>query len=414
MKRSLGLLILIGLLLVLIAPVAAQEAPTPEPVGLRPDAPTYAVHGPYWVGTMGFEAETDSHPTLVQIWYPALNPTGEPEFIALMTGPGGLPIYGHALLDADLDSQAAPYPFVIVAHGLGGGNAAYLYLCEHLASQGFVVMAINYADSGNFDPPGDPLFALFTRPKDVSWQIDYAEQLNADATSQLHGMIDVDHIAVVGHSFGGYTALVAGGAVLDMASATSWCQQYPDFALPPVTGGGTLQERFCDRAAELAELAGLQSAPEELWPSWADARIDTIVAMAPWTPFFGSESAKGITVPTMEMFGSADQTVFTELPLYQSQAYDTISSTTKSLVVFEQGDHSIYNGDCSSFPWAADFGMFAICSDPVWDMPRAHDLISHFTTAFLLDTLKGDKDAAAALAPDAISFPGIEYQAQGF
>jgi hypothetical protein len=31
-------------------------------------------------------------------------------------------------------------------------------------------------------------------------------------------------------------------------------------------------------------------------------------------------------------------------------------------------------------------------------MDRAHDLINHFTTAFLLATLKGDTDAAAALA----------------
>jgi hypothetical protein len=54
------------------------------------------------------------------------------------------------------------------------------------------------------------------------------------------------------------------------------------------------------------------------------------------------------------------------------------------------------------------------CSDSVWDMDRAHDLINHFTTAFLLATLKDDAEAAAALAPDAVSFPGITYEAQGF
>jgi hypothetical protein len=47
-------------------------------------------------------------------------------------------------------------------------------------------------------------------------------------------------------------------------------------------------------------------------------------------------------------------------------------------------------------------------------MDRAHDLINHFTTAFLLDTLKGDAAAHAALAPDAVAFPGIEYQAEGY
>jgi hypothetical protein len=63
-----------------VAPFAgAQEGPKPEAVGLRPDAPPYALHGPYWVGVMEFEAETPSHPTKVLVWYPALNPDGAEE-----------------------------------------------------------------------------------------------------------------------------------------------------------------------------------------------------------------------------------------------------------------------------------------------------------------------------------------------
>ena len=58
------------------------------------------------------------------------------------------------------------------------------------------------------------------------------------------------------------------------------------------------------------------------------------------------------------------------------------------------------------FPW--------VCSDAVWDMQRAHDLINHFTTAFLLAKLKDDAEAAAALSPEEVGFPGIAYQAEGF
>ena len=61
-----------------------------------------------------------------------------------------------------------------------------------------------------------------------------------------------------------------------------------------------------------------------------------------------------------------------------------------------------------------DFGLFFLCADPVWDMDRAHDLINHFTTAFLLATLKGDGEARAALAPDAVQFPGVQYETTGF
>jgi opacity protein-like surface antigen len=63
MQRSFTFaLLLVVCFVVLAAPVLAQDAPTPEPVGLRPDAPEYALHGPYWVGTMQQSVETDSHP----------------------------------------------------------------------------------------------------------------------------------------------------------------------------------------------------------------------------------------------------------------------------------------------------------------------------------------------------------------
>ena len=55
-----------------------------------------------------------------------------------------------------------------------------------------------------------------------------------------------------------------------------------------------------------------------------------------------------------------------------------------------------------------------LCLDPVWDKDRALDLARHFSTAFLLAELKADTEAAAALAPDSVNFPGIEYEARGF
>ncbi len=47
-------------------------------------------------------------------------------------------------------------------------------------------------------------------------------------------------------------------------------------------------------------------------------------------------------------------------------------------------------------------------------MDRAHDLINHFATAFLLAELTGDEDAAAALASDQVNFSGVEYQEKGY
>ena len=68
---------------------------------------------------------------------------------------------------------------------------------------------------------------------------------------------------------------------------------------------------------------------------------------------------------------------------------------------------------CPDAPELVDLGLAFYCSDPVWDMSRAHDLVNHFATAFLLAELKDDTEAAAALAPENVSFPGISYQTTG-
>ena len=39
MQRSFTFVLLLVVCLVIVGPLAAQDAPTPEPVGLRPDAP---------------------------------------------------------------------------------------------------------------------------------------------------------------------------------------------------------------------------------------------------------------------------------------------------------------------------------------------------------------------------------------
>jgi hypothetical protein len=112
----------------------------------------------------------------------------------------------------------------------------------------------------------------------------------------------------------------------------------------------------------------------------------------------------------MVMVGAKDSIISSDRPLYQPYVYENLGSPMKSLVVFEGANHMIFSDDCETAPWLIDMGLSWVCSDTNWNMDRAHDLINHFTTAFLLDVLKGDKDAHKALLPDAVSFPGIEYK----
>jgi predicted dienelactone hydrolase len=403
---------------VLATPVLANQSSTRAqgdepfaPQGLRPDAPPYAVHGPYAVGTREFVIEPDSErPLALTVWYPALNPDGLEESVTYMIeyppALPQLPITGHALQDASPDTEHGPYPLVLFSHGAFGWRYSALYFIEHIASYGFVVMSVDHTGDtpANMEDEGAFVRAHVNRPKDITREIDFAEGLTA-ASGPLAGMIDTQHVAVSGDSSGGWTALLAAGARRDYTALRAWCAEYPDDVW---TCGNLLgQEQV------LADLLGLQAVPEGLWPSVGDPRIDAAVMFVPGNiPAFGKDGLAAVTVPSMVLAGSAD--VLLPFDQYAQPAYEGLGSQNKTFVVFEGGGHTMFGDSCSLAPWLTNFGLFWLCSDSVWDMDRAHDLSNHFTTAFLLATLKGDEDAAAVLAPDTASFPGITYETTGF
>lgn len=261
--------------------VFAQDA-KPEPVGLRPDAPTYAVHGPYWVGYKTFVIGSGTERQLTtHLWYPALNPKNEKEEIIYQgkfkdpTLPADLPgdIYGHALLNAEADMANASYPVIVFSHGFSVSVALYSHILEHYTSYGFVVLAIEHIEK--FDPAYSELWAAsIDRPRDIKQLLDYAETLTTTG-GEMAGLIDMKHVAVAGHSSGGYTTLAAGGAQYDLKAFNARCATLPKD--DPLT---FLCAPLVDREADMAARAGLNPMPEGLWPSMGDSRVTAIIPMA--------------------------------------------------------------------------------------------------------------------------------------
>ena len=211
---------------------AAPKSPPPE--GLRPDAPEYAKHGPFWVGYKSLViGEGSDRPLEVGLWYPALNPKGAkgeityPIKLKMPLDPIDAPVvaYGHALQDAEVDPSAGPYPLVIFSHGFGANAAWYNTLLEQYASHGFIVLAPEHIEQ--FDPEFSDIWkASIDRPLDIKRTLDYAEQITASG-GDMAGLIDMQHVAVVGHSSGGYTALAMAGAQYDLAAFNARCAQLP-------------------------------------------------------------------------------------------------------------------------------------------------------------------------------------------
>jgi predicted dienelactone hydrolase len=394
--------------------VAAQDAAGPEPVGLRPDAPPYALHGPYWVGTQDRVIDPDSaEPLEVTIWYPALNPEGLTEEVTypatlkfdVPDGTNGI-VYGHALKDAALDMTGGPYPLVVFSPGFGAARTNYAHLTEHLASYGFVVIAPDHHEF--FDPTwADIPKSTISRPQDVLKVIAFADVLAA-AGGSMEGLINMDLIAVSGHSYGGYTALAAAAARFDIQGFNARC----DAARAASDPNAWLCDTLVPFEDEMVSLAGLDSMPDGLWPAWADPRVDAIIPLAGDSYIFDQAGLAEITIPVMAMGGTLDTS--TPYEWGADPTYEYISSDTKALVTFVNAEHMIFGSTCTDIPWAVELGVSFFCSDPVWDMQRTQDITHHLATAFLLDVLNGDAEAHTALAPAAVDFAGVTYQAEGY
>jgi predicted dienelactone hydrolase len=245
--------------------------------------------------------------------------------------------------------------------------------------------------------------ATITRPQDILTVLAYVDQ-QVGSGRTLEGLINADTVAVIGHSYGGYTALVAGGAQIDTDGFEAQCETAYEANDPNVW----LCDELFPHMADMADMAGLDSVPEGLWQqAWSDPRVDAIVPLAGDALFFGQDGLAEITVPVMAIGGTLDSDAPYMWGTYPT--YEYVSSPTKVRIALIDAEHMIFTGPCEAIPLLLRFVSKEFCSDPGWDRNYAHNLINHFTTAFLLDTLKGDQAAHEALLPDAVQFPGIEY-----
>src|SRR5262245_59498614 len=134
-RSLLTLALLLSLSLMACQPIQAPISEQTAPQGLRPDAPPYGVRGPFALGykPLVMDEGTD-HPLAGHLWYPALNPTGKAEKVTYAIADNPYGIYGRALLNAEIDGAAGPYPLVLFSHGLGDSPVRWSPLLEHYAS----------------------------------------------------------------------------------------------------------------------------------------------------------------------------------------------------------------------------------------------------------------------------------------
>ncbi len=133
----------------------------------------------------------------------------------------------HAIADAPVSPQRPQYPVLVLEPGMGRLPTDYTSLAEELASHGYAVAGIAPTYSANVvvfpdgrvvrsvrdaqiesiedRAAGDRLVGVWGN--DVTFTLDQLTALARDTASRFAGKLNLDHVGLLGHSFGGATAL---------------------------------------------------------------------------------------------------------------------------------------------------------------------------------------------------------------
>jgi predicted dienelactone hydrolase len=319
------------------APVWAEEdrGDTPHEVAPAPDR-----LGPWAVGRTTFQISDPARNgrTLdVDAWYP-VDPedtagVGPSVFDLLVTS-----LASEVALDEPPPSSHGPFPLVVFSHGSGGIRFQSWFLTEALASHGFVVVAPdhkgNTALDGLFGTSDPNDVVARNRPLDVSLVI--------DVISRFSDVVDGDRVAVVGHSFGGFTAL---------ASAVGWQD------VPP------------------------------------DSRVDAIVPIAAAAGPFSDDQLRSIDLPTLLLSGTSDITV--ALDPNTTRTWGLIDVRGSRRIDIHKAGHSSFTNVCDLYEALAGAGLppdllaFLVsqveegCAPELIPIAEAHRLTTLYTVAFL-------------------------------
>ncbi|HEX5615697.1 MAG TPA: hypothetical protein VFZ83_11145 [Acidimicrobiia bacterium] len=176
----------------------------------------YAAAGPYDVGVRTFELADGN---LVEVWYPAAPDSTdgvEPDTYAISDWlpegiqeqvPDGVDTYTTAAFRDVPAHDDGPFPVVLFSHGFASFRTQSTFLTQHLASWGMVVAAPDHPSRG--------LLAVFTGQEpdpnasleDIRNTVRFLDAEAADPQWPLAGVLDLDALAIAGHSAGGGTAL---------------------------------------------------------------------------------------------------------------------------------------------------------------------------------------------------------------
>lgn len=274
-------------------------------------------------------------------------------------------------LKVHVPAGRGPFPVIVLSHGAGGDWDTHFAQAQDLASHGYVVLCLEHVGSNrerltqggramkNLDAMIRDADEVMARPKDVSFAIDRAAEWNRSNVA-LKGMLDLDRVGVMGHSFGAFTTMVVCG----MRPALDWL-------VPEVAPG------------------------KGLGPSQRDPRVMCGVALSPQgvgEPFFIAGSFGSLEVPLLGISGTKDD----------QQAGQPAANRKEAFALWPKGGHAfVWLANAKHLDFTDSTGaqrreLPSRTRDDVQPVTRAA------TLAFFDAHLKGDAAAAKRLTAEGL------------
>ena len=305
-------------LLACVAEKNVDTAAAEQAVHLTWDA---AEKGPYNIGyttqNMSYELLGQERDTLINIWYPTEDTSGEDvRYFSIH-------LDEEAFLDANWAASVTEigYPVLIFSHGSFLYGASSSFLPRHFASHGWVVAAPDHTGHLLTDY-GEAVEAstFYLRPHNINAAI--------EAVATLPN-VHTDDVIVSGFSFGATDNWMIAGAEMNMESIQLMCDD------------GTLPSGCRDD-----EYALLQA-------GFANPRVKAIVPMAGADRFawISTQGRSNLDIPVLMISGTADD----DAP---QTIMDEVQGTEITDIRIEGGCHQLFSvGGCPDVPTEEGYSL---------------------------------------------------------